>query len=193
MGEPKRRAQVFVELRAEDPEAASALAIARERLPAGRALAGVRRFRVFELEGALPEPGALAGRLHGSTQFYNPAKERATLRTAAGDPQPVDPEEVLVLVVDRGGERRPAAERWWRHESGERVAVREGTVWALRFEPGPGAAALAEDLAVTRGRAHGLFANPHFQAHHVCAGGAPPLDWMSTRPAAARTRTRRTA
>jgi hypothetical protein len=45
-----------------------------------------------------------------------------------------------VLVWERGGARRPAAERWWRHETGETVAVCEGVVWALRFAVGTDAA-----------------------------------------------------
>jgi hypothetical protein len=177
----KRRALAFVELRSEDPEAVSAFAVARDRLAAGRTLAGLRRLRVFELAGALEERDALAERLHGSTQFYNPAKERCTVRAAEPDPAPFAPEETLVLVIERGGERRSGAERWWRHEAGARVEVREGVVWALRFEAEPEPAARAAELAAVTDRAHGLLSNPQFQEHKVCADGAPPLDWLSSR------------
>ena len=54
-GESASLMQVYVELRAEDPEATSALAVARARLEAGRGLRSLRRVRVFELYGALPD------------------------------------------------------------------------------------------------------------------------------------------
>ncbi len=181
MAARKRCVQAFVELRSEDPEATSALAVARERLEAGRGLASLRRFRVFEIAGSELGASAIAERLHGSSQFYNPAKERCTLRAAAEEQPPAAPEEALVLVFERGGARRTGAERWWRHASGERVEVREGVVWALGFGPGGEPAARATELAATRDRAHGLFANPHFQECRVCAGALPPLDWMTRR------------
>jgi hypothetical protein len=181
MAAARRLAQLFVELRSEDPEAASALGVARASLVAGRALVSLRRLRVLEFAGALPETDVLAEKLHASTQFHNPAKERCTLRTAEDDPAPIAAEEALVLVVERGGERRPTAERWWRGEMGKRVEVREGVVWVLRFAAGADPGALAEALAVTRDRAHGLFSNPHFQDHRVCVGGVPALNWMTRR------------
>ena len=39
---------------------------------------------------------------------------------------PIEPREIVVLVTERDGERRPAAERWWRHETGKDIEVREG-------------------------------------------------------------------
>ena len=116
--------------------------------------------------------------LHRSTRFYNPAKERCTVRAAAREPVPFAPEEALVLVLDRGLERRPAGERWWKHETGEKVEVREGTVWALAFEPGEDAAARAGELAELKDRRHGLFANPHFQDWRAGEGAHPPWPWL---------------
>jgi hypothetical protein len=185
--------QAFVELRAEDPEATSALAVARAHLDAARALEDLRRVRVFELAGALPDRAALAEHLHGSTQFYNPVKERCVVRADEGDTAPFAPDETLVLVLERGGERRPGAERWWRHETGERIEVREAVVWAMRFAVGGDAVALASELAVTRDRAHGLLANPQFQDVRVWPDHAPPLDWLSRRRAPAPKRARRSA
>ena len=171
-------AQAFVELVAEDPEATSALAIARARLTAGRRLKSIRRVRVFELAGTLPSRAQLEALLHRSTRFYNPAKERCTVRAAEREPAPFKPEEALVLVLDRGLERRPAGERWWKHETGEKVEVREGTVWALAFEPGEDAAARAGELAEVQDRRHGLFANPHFQDWRPGEAGTPPWPWL---------------
>src|SRR5207249_4397118 len=94
------RAQAWVERTTDDPDALSALATARARLEAGRRLRSVRRFRVFELEGALPDRAALEDLLHRSTWFYNPHKERCRVRTAARDATPLAPEEVGVLVVE---------------------------------------------------------------------------------------------
>jgi hypothetical protein len=82
-------------------------------------------------------------------------------------------------VLDRGLERRTAAERWWRHETGARVDVREGTVWALGFEPGEDVGAQAAALAETTDRAHGLLANPHFQEWRLARGASPPWPWLA--------------
>jgi len=175
---PKRVVQAFVELLADDPEATSALAIARGGLAAGRRLRSLRRLRVFELTGVLPPRAEMEALLHRSTRFYNAAKERCTVRAAEREPAPFRADEALVLVLDRGLERRAAGERWWKHETGEKVEVREGTVWALAFEPGEDAAARATELAEVRDRRHGLFANPHFQDWRAGAGANPPWPWL---------------
>jgi hypothetical protein len=171
------RAQAWIELKTDDPEALSALAVARARLPEARALASLRRFRLFELEGPLPARAALEERLHRSTWFYNPHKERCTLRLAEADPTPLRKDERPVLVVERGGERRPAAERWWRHESAEEIRVEEAIVWALRFEAGEPRDAEVAALARLEGPAHGLLCNPNSQ-RWAAIEGSPPLDWI---------------
>jgi hypothetical protein len=183
MAMKKERVQAYVELRSEDAEANSVLAVARDRLEAGRALEGLSRYRLIEIVGSKLEPREVGERLHGSTQFYNPVKERCTVRVDAKMPAPVAPGDVLVLVYERGGERRESAERWWRREAGQRIEVKEGTVWALRFAPGADGASAARELSVTKDRAHGLFANAHFQECRVRADGAPPLDWMTPKAA----------
>jgi len=171
-------AQAWIEPVADDPEATSALAVARERLPGGRALEGLRRLRVFELRGALPGRAALEELLHRSIQFYNPAKERCTLRLDAHEAAPLAAGEVGVLVLERGGERRPAAERWWMHETGTRAEIREGVAWALRLGGGARAAGAAQDLAILRDRGHGLLCNPHWQDARIAAGEVP-LPWIA--------------
>lgn len=173
-----RQAQAWIELKADDPAAVSALAVARARLEDGRTLRALRRFRIVELQGALPEPEALADHLHESTWFYNPHKESCVLRTADRDPLPASARGELLLVAERGGARREAAERWWRHTIGGRIMVREGVAWALEFDDERDAAAHAEGLMTVRDRAHGLFANPHAQsARH--ARGTVPLAWLT--------------
>ena len=174
-----RTYQAFVELRAEDPEAVSAFEVARERLAAGARLRSLRRVRVFELSGLLPPREETQDLLHRSTRFYNPVKERCTLRASASEPVPFRPEEALVLVVDRGLERRPAAERWWKHETGAKVEVREGLAWALAFEPGTDAAREAASLAAVEDRATGLLCNPHFQDWRAGEGARLPWPWVS--------------
>jgi hypothetical protein len=171
--------QAFVELRAEDPEATSALGVARARLEAGRRLAALRRLRVFEIAGELPEAALVESLLHRSTRFYNPVKERCTVRAAESAPAPFRAEESWLLVLDRGFERRPAAERWWRHETGTRVEVREGTAWALAFDPGEDAAQATASLAAVTDRAHGLLCNPQFQDWRAGAGPSPPWPWLA--------------
>ncbi|HEY3215859.1 MAG TPA: hypothetical protein VGK93_05155 [Candidatus Eisenbacteria bacterium] len=177
---PRKRAaqsaQAWVELRSDDPEAVSALAVAQAHLPAGRALHGLRRIRLLELLGPLPPRADLEGLLHRSTQFYNPHKERCTVRVTSSDPAPVRAGERLVLVFERGGERRAAAERWWLHETGVPVEVREGVVWAASL---PETEGVLEDLALVQGRRHGLLCNPHSQECRF-AGGEIPLAWMTT-------------
>jgi hypothetical protein len=178
-------AQVWIRLRADDPAAVSALAVARRSLAAGRGLVSLRRFRVFELRGRLPARAALEELLNRSSLFYNPHKEDPFLRTTAAGPAPVEAGEQAVLVFDRGDERRAAAERWWRQATGEAVEVREGVAWALRFAPGTDAPAAAADLAVLRDRAHGLLCNPNAQEHRLAAAGVP-LPWLGPAPAAVR-------
>ncbi len=175
---PVTVAQAWIELKSDDPEAVSALAVARAHLPAGRALTGLRRLRLLELSGALPARAGIEGLLHRSIQFYNPHKERCSVRATASDAAPLAAEEHVVLVFERGEERRGAAERWWRHETGRDIEVREGVAWVMAFESlepdPPGAAA---DLAVLRDRRHGLLCNPHAQEYRVAAGKIP-LPWM---------------
>jgi hypothetical protein len=176
--EPRvKTAQAWIELRADDPEAASALWVARNRLAVGREMTGLRRFRLIELTGPLPTRPRVEKLLHESTQFYNPHKERCHVRSAPRDAVPVSAEEQLVLVTERGGERRGAAERWWQHETGRSVEVREGIVWALSFAAGPEAKVRAADLVRVRDREHGLFCNPWCQDART-EGGKPPLPWI---------------
>jgi hypothetical protein len=178
MRSKKRWMQAYVELVTEDPEATSAREVARGRLAAGRRLQRLRRVRVFELSGELPAREEVEQLLHRSTRFYNPAKERCALRASEREPAPFAAGEALVLVLDRGLERRPAGERWWKHETGGKVEVREGTVWALAFEPGEDAQARARELAELEDRQHGLFANPHFQDWRPGEGASPPWPWL---------------
>ncbi len=182
-------AQAWVELRSDDPAAVSALAVARARLAAGRTLASLRRLRLFELSGPLPAREELEALLHRSIQFYNPHKERCAVRASAGDPVPASSGEVLVRVAERDGGRRPAAERWWRHQTGESVEVRESVVWAMRFEGAGDPLAAARELALVTGRHQGLLCNPHAQTMDVAAG-AVPLPWST--PDARDTRPSRT-
>jgi len=171
-------AQAWVELVTADPEAVSALAVARAHLPAGRALRSLRRLRLFELSGPLPPRAGVEDLLHRSIQFYNPHKERCAVRAAPSERAPVASDERAVLVFDRGEERRGGAERWWRHETGQEVVVREGVAWVLGFEPAVrDTAAAVDELAVLRDRRHGLLCNPHAQEHRVAAGHIP-LPWM---------------
>jgi hypothetical protein len=174
----QRIVQAWVELRSEDPEALSAAGVAGRRLDVARGLQGLRRVRVYELTGPLPAKRSVETLLHRSIQFYNPHKERCWVRTGARDPIPVRPGEVAVLIGDQGDERRPAAERWWQHQTGERIEVREGVAWLASFADGD-PAANAEDLAVARDRHHGLLCNPHAQWHKLAAGKVP-LPWFET-------------
>ena len=177
-------AQAWVSLRADDPEAVSAAAVARRSLAAGRALASLRRFRLLEVRGVLPARAALEDLLHRSIQFYNPHQEQCVVRMEAGEPAPVRPEEQAVLVFERGGERRVPAERWWSHVTGEVVEVREGVVWALGFGAGVDGVAAAADLAVLRAQGLGLLCNPHAQESRF-SGANVPLSWIlqeRTRP-----------
>lgn len=172
-----RTAQAWIEILSGDPEAQSALAVARAHLPAGRALRSLRRVRLFELTGALPERAAVEDLLHRSIQFYNPRKERCVVRASRADPAPLMAGERVVLVFDRDGGRRGAAERWWTHETGHDIEVREGVAWVLAFEPGASAETATEELALLRGRRHGLLCNPHAQECRI-GSGAVPLRWI---------------
>jgi hypothetical protein len=177
-----RVSQAWIEILADDPEALSAAGVARDRLEAARPLTGVRRLRVFELCGDLPGPEEIEGLLHRSIQFYNPHKERCTMRAVADDPAPLADGERVVLVTERGGERRVAAERWWFHVTGKTIEVWEGIAWALSFTSEGEADRRIEDLARLRERRHGLLCNPHAQESRIAPKGAIPLPWIK-RPA----------
>lgn len=185
-----RVVQAWIEPRAEDAEAVSALHVARRDLEAGRALTSLRRLRLVEVRGSELDEASLAERLHASTQFYNPAKERCVVRAADATPAPIGPGEVPLCVAERGATRRTSAERWWRHATGETVEVHEAVVWVLGFEPGARAEALARELAAVRDRRNGLFCNPHFQ-DWALASGAPPRPWIDAPVAAGRAQRRR--
>jgi hypothetical protein len=152
--------QAWIALRADDPAAVSAALVARASLATGRALVALDRWRLVELTGT--GRGDVAALLHGSTQFYNPHKESCVLRVADGDVLPAAGRAIAV-VWERGGERRPAAERWWRHESGEAVEVREAIVWGAAFAPGVDAVAALTELVRVRDARHGLLCNPWSQ------------------------------
>ena len=169
--------QAWVEPLADDPEALSALQVARERLAAARSLRGLRRLRVLELSGPLPGRSALEKLLHGSIQFYHPHKERCTVRSKGSDPAPVGAGRPVVLVKSRGGERRPAAERWWLSQTGEAIEVRQGVAWELEFEPGAEALECARELAVLRDLRHGLLCNPYAQEARIAVDPIP-LPWL---------------
>lgn len=170
-------AQVWVELRSDDPEALSALAVARASLEAGRELGTLRRMRLLELTGMLPARSALEDLLHRSTRFYHPQKERCSVRIGAGEEPPLARGEHAVLITERGSERRSAAERWWLHETGERIEVREGVVWLLAFTGEVDADAALADLVTLHDRDHGLLCNPHSQDSNI-ARSRIPLPWM---------------
>ncbi len=174
-----RVAQAWVSLTSDDPEAVSALAVARSRLAAGHELVGLRRLRLIELRGTLPNRPRLERLLHGSIQFYNPHKERCVVRTAARDAGPAVAGQHVVVVTERDGERRPAAERWWLHETGSRIEVREGVAWLVEFAPG--ATPALDDLITVRDRHHGLLCNPRSQEARI-ASGRIPLPWISPPP-----------
>jgi hypothetical protein len=172
-----RAAQAWVELRSDDPSAVSALRAIRLHLAEGRELRGLRRARLFELAGSLPARARLEELLHRSNQFYNPHKERCSVRRGPRDRLPVGATETTVVVWERGGGRRLAAERWLARETGRSVAVREATVWVLEWEPSVEDEQRMErtkSLAVVRDMRHGLLANPHAEDSSVHAG-APPL------------------
>jgi hypothetical protein len=179
--ETNKVAQAWIELKADDLEAASALEVAKHQLAAGQDLKTLRRIRLIELEGRLPARERLEELLHGSTQFYNPHKERCVIRMTADEAPPLHPGERAVLVIEREGARRAAAERWWEHETGDSVTVREGVAWALTYEPG---SEPDEDLALVRGRRHGLLCNPHSQDCRW-AEDSVPVPWIEPEASAA--------
>ena len=167
--------QAWVELLADDPEAVSALQVARTRLRAGREIRSMRRLRLIELRGRVPTRPKLEKLLHLSTRFYNPHKERCDVRVSSRDRSPVAAAADVVVVTERGAERRPAAERWWRHETGQDIEVREGVAWVVEWERGRGA---VDDLVTLRDREHGLLCNPFAQEARTVRGKVP-LPWIT--------------
>lgn len=183
----RRTAQAWIESIADDPEAVSAFAVARRTLEAGARLAGLRRMRLIEIEGALPDAGALAARLHDSTRFYNPHKERCHLRVTETDPAPLAADEAAALVFDRDGEERVASERWWKRVTGAAAKVREGTAWIASAAPGHPALEVLRELLEVRDARHGLLCNPNAQEFRGPVTSVP-LRWFASRPASGRKR-----
>lgn len=177
-----RLAQAWIGLHSDDPEAVSAREVVRAQLPVGRALRSLRRMRLFELAGKLPARDEIEARLHRSIQFYNPHKESCVVRGQASDPAPLESGERAVLVWERGGERRASAERWWLHETGVAIEVREGVAWLVGLESGIDQEAALEDLVLVRDPHHGLLCNLHAQEYRI-AGATVPLPWIE-QPAA---------
>jgi hypothetical protein len=175
-----RVVQVWIFPIADDPEAVSAAMVARRSLAAGAHLRGLRRARVIEIEGRLPAAGELAERLHQSTRFYNPNKERAIVRVSADQPAPLEAGESAALVFDRGDERRSATERWWKRVTGTTVKVREGTAWIVSAVPGQSSERLLEELLEVRDARTGLLCNPHAQDWRRAERGVP-LPWFTKR------------
>lgn len=171
-----RTVQLWIEPISDDPEAISALATARRTLAAARTLRTLRRARLIELRGVLPRESELGEWLARSSWVYNPHKERGRLRARSADPPPLAADERAVLVFDRGGERRAAVERWWRHATGHAAAVREGVAWIASADGEADARVLLEALTVVRDRHHGLLCNPHAQEWRP-AVGTVPLPW----------------
>ena len=176
--------QAWIELLANDPEAVSAAQVARTRLRAGREIRSMRRLRLIELQGRLPTRPKLEKLLHLSTQFYNPHKERCDVRVAPRDRSPVPAGADVVVVTERGGERRPAAERWWRQETGQDIEVREGVAWVVEWDKDRG---LLDDLVRLQGREHGLLCNPFAQEARTSSNKIP-LPWISPAPPASESR-----
>lgn len=167
--------QAWITLRADDPEAVSALGVARQ---ADARLSELRRTRLIEIRGSHKSVAEALALLHASTQFYNPHKERCVLRDRDSAPLGSATQAGRVVVWERGDERRAAAERWWRHETGESVEVREATVWELACQPAAAAPAVVAELARVRDARHGLLCNPWSQEHRVL-DAAEPLPWIS--------------
>src|SRR5882762_9801578 len=93
--------QAWVELNTDDPEAVSALGVARARLASGRALIDLKRARLLEISGTRRPRAEVEALLHASSQFYNPHKERCALRVSSADPLPCSADAVLVVVWER--------------------------------------------------------------------------------------------
>ena len=167
--------QAWITLRADDPEAVSALGVARQ---ADARLSELRRTRLIEIRGSRRSVADALALLHASTQFYNPHKERCVLRDHDSAPLESGAQAGRVVVWERGDERRVAAERWWRHETGEPVEVREATVWELTCQPAGATPAVVAELARVRDARHGLLCNPWSQEHRVLSAAAP-LPWIS--------------
>ena len=99
------------------------------------------------------------------------------MRLEPRETAPLAADEIAVLVFERGGERRPPAERWWQHETGQSAEVREGVAWVLRLGAGASAEETARDLAILRDRRRGLLCNPHWQEARIAVGEIP-LPWL---------------
>ena len=168
--------QAWITPRADDPEAVSALGVARA---ADARLDGLRRIRLVEISGTQRDAAAAERLLHASTQVYNPHKERCVIRSTSPATVSTSRGIARVAVWERGGERRAAAERWWLHETDESVEVREATLWELTATTSEVANGIRAELTLLRDARHGLLCNPWSQEYRALEVD-DPLPWIVT-------------
>jgi hypothetical protein len=168
--------EMVVSRRGVDPAAATCESALRELLRAP--VAGVERGELWRFELLAPgaDPGALRAELQGAAcragRYVN--LNRDECRWLDG-PRPYPPDAprhgCAVDVWVRDGDGRDAvALAWFRKQVDAAIHdLWRGVVWRLWLPtPDPDAAReTALELAVARGRRHGLLANPHSQSAEV--------------------------
>ena len=171
--------ELLVTLKIPDVTALTAANTLRRRMGYAERLVGLRRADYYrlEVEGESEEAAReLVTELAQRTNhFVNPNKHIFITRLAEPRVQPPAMDtgyQVEVLITDAASDRSGDIEQAMGHDplaAGKVRAVHTGVLWtlALKAESPQQALAWARDIAVTRSRAQGLLANPHFQSVQV--------------------------
>jgi phosphoribosylformylglycinamidine (FGAM) synthase PurS component len=169
--------ELSVRLKIPDVTALTAANAVRRRLGYADRLVELRRadHYVFGVEAPSVEAAeALVREMAQRTSlFVNPNKHVFETRAAGAPGPPADGGvyEVRCLVRDADFDPGPGIlARLQKLSYGEAVrCVRAGTMWTLklRADDADQALAMGRDIAVTRSRSQGLFANPHYQTCEV--------------------------
>jgi hypothetical protein len=172
-----------VALRGADPTALTAEYALRRHLGFADQITALRRLTLWRFDLAEADQDAArrqaAAWVTQSQLFVNPNQHSyELLDPAQADSRPAPERQVWIAVQDEPDLDGAAATRLVRERLGG-TALREAhraTVWQLELagELAPARRqTIAEEVAVARGRRHGLLANPHCQSARVFAGATP--------------------
>jgi len=168
------RVELLVRLKIPDVTALTAANALRRRLGYGEVLADLKRadHYLFTVEASSAEEAeALVRQIaQKTTLFVNPNKHVFETRVVTGEDTVTEREgiyEVRCLVrdadFDPGEAMRQALGKLG---FGDKItALQAGTLWILKLRAASASQALeiARDIAITKSRSRGLFANPHYQ------------------------------
>jgi phosphoribosylformylglycinamidine (FGAM) synthase PurS component len=185
---PTHRLLLEVALKVADNEARSALEAIRVKMGLAGLVRDLRREEVWELAVDAADAdrarSIVAGLVESTNLFANPNKHRTRLADVGDTRAGLDPDEVAILVSDRGsGEGASMVEAVRRLGVRELSGARRWVRWRVRLAEAPspeepGVLDLIRRIGVATGRTEGLLCNPHCQVARAV------LPWGDEKPLA---------